>query len=76
MGDVLLWGALVWGHKGNTGKLSQSFGDTLWEMFSFGKPPYRDMNGIQISYNRVLEYPGGRCSPLGSPPIGTLREYR
>ena len=71
MGDVLLWGAFVWGHKGNTGKLSQSFGDTLWEMFSFGKPSYGDMKEIQVSYCRVLEFPCGRCSPLGSLPMGS-----
>ena len=100
MGDVLLWGVSLWGHEGNTGKLSQSFGVTLWEMFSFvgvslwghegntgklsqsfgvilwemfsfGKPSYGDMKGIQVSYNRVLELPCGRCSPLGSLRMGT-----
>ena len=25
-----------------------SFGVTLWEMFTFGEPPYGDMKGIQV----------------------------
>ena len=39
MGDVLLWEVSLWGHEGNTGKLSQSYlvGDVLlWGVSLWG----------------------------------------
>ena len=29
-----------------------SYGITLWEMFSYGEPPYGEMTGAEVSYHQ------------------------
>lgn len=39
-----------------------SYGITLWEMFSYGEPPYGEMTGAEVSY--VLSLSTAVCTYL------------
>lgn len=33
-----------------------SYGITLWEMFSYGEPPYGEMTGAEVSYTHSIVF--------------------
>ena len=48
-----------------------SYGVTLWEMFSYGEPPYGDMTGAEVRF-KLAAHQDPTPAALISAPLGVL----